>query len=995
MGNLVDHCGRVALFACGLTGAIAQQALAQAPAEVQGGSGKLEEIFVTGSRISRQGFDAPTPVTAIDADYLRDLGYVNVGAAVQQLPVNKASLTPETNGFGSFNVGAQIVNLRALGANRTLTLVDGRRHIASTDTANVDLNVIPPLMIQRTEVVTGGASAAYGSDALAGVVNVILDKNLAGLKFQADYLESGEGDGESLHLSAAGGTDLFGGRAHLIIGGEYEDAKGVDSCFITRDWCRNLPGVIVNSASAINGEPRNIITDDVRMAGMTSGGIIIGTNFLGTGYVPGNNQAGAGVPPTLLPSNPFYGKQFDDAGNLVPFAIGQYSSNANLNQKGGDGFSRGVTNNPRVPVERYSLLSHLNFELSDTTNLFFELGFGSVNSQNLGAARWFNAQFSIPILRDNPYLPASVAAIMDAATPVITSFRLAKHWDDWGRVESHSNNDVYRMVIGADGELSDGWSWDAYYQLGYDSREQYLERQSITTNHYRALNAATDPATGQPVCRDLLSADPAVRDAAVGCVPLNPFGTNNWDPAARDYALGLLQEWYKMNEYVVAGNLQGEIFDVGGGPVGVAAGVEHRRDSGAITHDECGLRSCYWQNYGDDFGGELEVTEGYVESALPFLRDKRAAKLFELDMALRQTHYRNSQPAHTVHHNDQTTEFVDFRSSTIDATTYKFSALYDPTDWLRFRATRSHDIRAPNFDELYSRTESLGFTGVQNRETGRTDTPLSITAGNVDLDPEEGDTVTAGIVFSPTWNWGQGFRLSVDMWEIKIHGAVSRLGVQPIIDQCFAGNQALCELITTTGTGANQVITEVQNATLNLDVFQTSGVDIEAAYNLPLDGGANLGFRLFATRTDEVSQVINGVGTDYAGVTGGAAYAQPKWALNGTVSYAKGPLSVSLQGRYIDSGIYNVLWRQPGDPGYSSASAFSVNDNTVDSYLNTTLAARYTLPMFKERSWELFATITNLTDKTPPIAPTGDYPTNPAFFDQVGRAFRVGVRADF
>ena len=157
----------------------------------------------------------------------------------------------------------------------------------------------------------------------------------------------------------------------------------------------------------------------------------------------------------------------------------------------------------------------------------------------------------------------------------------------------------------------------------------------------------------------------------------------------------------------------------------------------------------------------------------------------------------------------------------------------------------------------------------------------------------------------------------------------------------------------------------------------------------------NLGFRLFATRTDEVATIIGGVKTDYAGVTGGAAFAQPEWALNGTVSYSRGPFSISVQGRYIDSGINNVQWLQPGDPGYSPASPFSINDNTVPSAFYTTLSARYTLPMRTERSWELFATINNLTDETPPIVPTGDYPTNPAFFDQIGRSVRLGVRADF
>jgi len=979
----------------GCRGFLAYAAVASAVAaaletrvQAQGGDG-LEEVFVTGSRISRQGFDAPTPVTSIDSDYLLQLGYVNVGAAVQQLPINKASLTPETNGFGSFNVGAQIVNLRALGSNRTLTLVDGRRHIASTDTANVDLNLIPPLLLERTEVVTGGASAAYGSDALAGVVNVILDKNLEGLRFQADYYQTGDSDGKSTHLSAAGGTDLFGGRAHLIIGGEYEDAEGIDSCMLTRDWCRNRPGVITNSQSATNGEPRNIITDDVRMGGMTSGGLIVGANFTGAGYVPGSNTAGNGVPPTLAPTHPLYGTQFDAAGNPIPFQNGAYYNNNNPNQRGGDGFSRGETVNVRVPVERFSLFSHLNFELTDTTNLFFEVSGGTVDSSNLGAARWFNNQFSVLILRDNPYLPAATAQVMDANA--ITSFRLGKHWDDWGRVESHSNNEVYRLVVGADGDIDDNWTWDAYYQLGYNSREQFLLRQSITNNHYRALNATTNPANGQPICRDLLSPDPNVVAAAAGCVPLNPFGTNNWDPAARDYALGTLQEWYKMNEYVAAANLQGEIFDIGGGPVGVAAGMEYRVDSGAITHDPCGLRSCYWQNYGDDFGGDLDVTEGYLEVNMPFMRDKRAADLLELNFALRQTHYRNTQAAHFEHHNDGTDEYVDYRSSTIDATTYKFSGMYDPTEWLRFRATKSRDIRAPNFDELYSRTESLGFTGVSNPWTGIQDTPITITSGNVGLDPEEGDTTTVGVVFSPSWAWGDGFRLSVDWWEIQVHGAVSRLGVNPIIMQCYAGNQELCELIDTPGS----TITEVRNATLNLDVYETTGIDIEADYNLGLDGGANLGFRLFATRTDEVATIIGGVKTDYAGVTGGAGFAQPEWALNGTVSYAKGPFSIALQGRYIDSGINNVLWVQPGDPGYTPASPNSVNDNTVPSAFYTTLSGQYTLPMRSERSWQLFASITNVADKSPPIVPTGDYPTNPAFFDQVGRAVRLGVRADF
>jgi outer membrane receptor protein involved in Fe transport len=970
------------LLSCAVAAAATTTLQAQQPV------GSTEEIFVTGSRISRQGFDAPTPVTAIDNDYLLDLGYVNVGAAVQQLPANKASLTPETNGFGSFNVGAQIVNLRALGAGRTLTLVDGRRHITSTDTANVDLNLIPPLLLERTEIVTGGASAAYGSDAVAGVVNVILNKDLEGVRWQADVYQTGEGDGTSRHLSAAGGRDVFGGRGHLIVGGEYEDADGVDSCVLTRDWCRDLPGIVTNNENRVNGLPRNLITNDVRLGNMTSAGLITGAT-VGT----------AALTNTQFLASRVAGLQLDAAGNPVPFAYG-IPFNQTF-QTGGSGFSRYETTNPRTPVERASVFSHLDIDLTDTTTLFFETSLGAVDSYNLGAARWFNGAQAINVLRRNPYIPASVAALMDGAPGTaddITSIRLGKHWDDWGRVESHSDNRVARLVVGAEGEFADNWTWDTYYQIAYNKRHQSLLRQPINAKFARALDVMIDPATSQPTCAALLSTNPATVAAAAGCRPINPFGLNNWDPAARDYVLGTLHEWFKLNEYVVAGNVQGDLVDLPGGTMGFAAGVEARRDSGAVTHDECSRTSCYWQNFGDDFAGRLNVLEGYVETALPFVSDKRGAELLELDVAVRRTNYDNIQPAHFEYYNNGTILYVDDRESTIGATTHKASLLYDPTEWLRLRATRSRDIRAPNFSELYERTESVGFTGQANPWTGATDQPLVASTGNIGLAAEEGDTETFGVVFSPQWDWGQGFRLSVDWWSIEITGAIARLGAGPLVDACFRGNATLCGFID--GDGPGGVMTNIRNPFLNLDVYSTEGVDLEALYQLDLSGGGQMGFRLFATRTDEIVTVVAGTRTDFAGVTGPAAFGQPEWALNGTISYDRDTWGLSVQTRYIDSGLYNVLWIDPSDPRYNPTTttaleSLMVNDNTVDSATYVTLSGRWRLPMRSERTWELFATINNALDEDPPLAPDGAYPTNAAFFDQIGRSFRVGIRGDF
>jgi iron complex outermembrane recepter protein len=977
-----------------LSSAIAALIGSTAQAQVPAASGsQTEEIFVTGSRISRQGFDAPTPVTSIDNDYLLDLGFVNVGAAVQQLPANKASLTPETNGFGSFNVGAQIANLRALGSTRTLTLVDGRRHIASTDTANVDLNLIPPLLLERTEIVTGGASAAYGSDAVAGVINVILDKDLEGVRWQADVYQTGEGDGTSRHLSGAGGMELFGGRGHLIIGGEYEDADGVDSCVLTRDWCRDLPGLVLNPDNRVNGQPRNIITNNVVLGNMTSAGMISGVS----------NSTNVALNAAGFATSRLYGRQFDAGGNLVPFTFG-LPVNQTF-QTGGSGFSRYETTNPRTPVERGSLFTRLSFDVGDATSLFFETSFGMVDAHNLGAARWFNGAQAINILRRNPYIPAGLAAAMDGAAGTAddyASVRLGKHWDDWGRVESHSDNDVSRLVVGAEGELNDNWTWDAYYEIAYNDRHQYLLRQPINNNFTRALDVVINPATGQPSCFALssLNTNPVTRAAAAGCVPINPFGVNRWDPAARDYVLGTLHEWYQMNEAVVAGNVQGDLLELPGGAMGFAAGVEARRDSGAVTHDTCSRSSCYWQNFGDDFAGRLNVVEGYSEVAMPFLSGKTGAELLELDVAVRRTVYENKQPAHFEYYNNGTIQYINDRQSNIGATTYKVSALYDPTEWLRIRATRSRDIRAPNFSELYERTESVGFTGTPNPWTGGADLALIANTGNIDVSAEEGDTETFGIVFSPQSSWGQGLRLSFDWWQIDIDGAIARLGTTSIVNGCFGGNTLLCTFID--GDGPGGVMTNIRNATLNLDRYSTSGVDLEALYQFDLSGGAEMGIRLFATRTDEVVQVVNNVATDYAGVTGNTSqFGQPEWAMNGTVSYDRTNWGVSMQARYIDSGLYNVTWIDPTDPRYNPTTTntliegLMVNDNTVDSATYVTLSGRYRLPMRNERSWELFATINNALDENPPLAPDGGYPTNPAFFDQIGRSFRIGIRGDF
>src|SRR5687768_125591 len=225
-----------------------------------------EEIIVTGSRVSRSGFDSSQPLTTIDSQQIENLGLVNVGDVVRTLPQNTPFFTETNVGIGNFNVGAQLANLRGLNpffGTRTLTLVDTRRVVPTTEGGAVDLTLIPSMLVERTEVVTGGASAQYGSDAIAGVVNVILDKDLEGMKAQVDYGQTAEGDGGDTHASFAWGTGFAeGGRGHVIAGLEYQKQDSIGPCSYTRDWCNEGWGIA--NYAGVPGQPNFVISPNAK-----------------------------------------------------------------------------------------------------------------------------------------------------------------------------------------------------------------------------------------------------------------------------------------------------------------------------------------------------------------------------------------------------------------------------------------------------------------------------------------------------------------------------------------------------------------------------------------------------------------------------------------------------------------------------------------------------------------------------------------------------------
>lgn len=960
----------------------------------------VEEIVVSGSRISRvSGFETPTPVTTLNSEELEKLNIVNLGAGLSQLPAFRASTNPTTNGWGSFNVGAQIVNLRGLGVNRNLVLVDNRRFAPVTREGTVDLNLVPSGLVERTDVVTGGASAAYGSDAIAGAVNVILNKSLTGIKGQFDVGQTAESDGENTHFSLAGGADFLDGRAHFVLGGEYEKQDGIGDCY-TRDWCEGGAVITNSGVGAVPNQPSNLRFASGGGFFANPGGVVAILNNNTAATLPIRNMFGTG------------GITFDRNGQPVAYRLGSPASGNNA--ANGDVFPSMSTAQLMTPVQRETIFGHADFQISDTMTGFVEGSYGHVDGDVL-QSRFFGAPLAI--YNDNPYVPASVRALMTPITdpasgtrPAAGVFNLAVLGQRQGFSASEAH--TWRVTFGLDGEFNDNWSWDTYYQYADTERDQSVAN-NLVTGASRVINrpgsggvsnaesfaywswatdAVYDPADAalpaaqrRITCRALISPDAALRAAAAGCVPFNPFGEGRASTAALDYVYRTLMENIQIDQHVWSANVQGTVAELWAGELAMATGLEFRRDSTELVHDKLSNSFAYFQNFGADYKADQDVVEAYVEAELPLIQDAPFIEALNLNAAARRTEYDISG-------------FGGFNraaaNSEIGATTWKLGLLWDVSEWLRMRVTRSRDIRAPNFNELFQASAST-FTAVTNRFVAGNPSqfPVGLSGGNPQLDAERSITSTIGFILQPTEGPAAGLRVSADYYDIQVNDYIGAPGgAQNIVDRCSSFQDPLtCPLIT---FGPGQSLAEIRNVNVNLQWLKSKGVDVELAYTLPEFGiPGDVSVRLLATRVIESATNLFGTVTDRAGETGGGG-GVPDLLANAYLTYANGPLSMTLSARYITDGVFNALWTGPDDPAYSVTRPLTINDNTVSSATYLNLNGSYNMNLF-DQDVQFFGSVTNLANREPPSAPSTQYPTNPVYFDQIGRTYRVGVRFTF
>lgn len=741
-------------------------------AEVAADSG---EIVVTATRTGRSGYEAPTPTTVLTSEAMKLAAPASLADYVNQLPALAGSTSPRNNNgtTGGGTAGSNLLNLRNLGVNRTLVMLDGRRVVPSTLTGAVDVNVLPTAMVKRVDVVTGGASAAWGSDAVAGVVNFILDDTYEGLKGETSYGISDEGDGRTFHAELTGGLAFGGGRGHAIVSAQYNKTGRVRAQ--DRDWYDGSKLIVNPEYTAANGKPQYIVASGVGLASATDNGLITSGPLRGTQFGPNG----------LATSTPF-----------------DFGYTAGLESLGGSAEDQGGRIEVSIPTENYSVFGHLSYQLTDSIEVFGEASYSRSEANYLSVS--YNRFGNLAISANNAYLDPAIRNRLIAAGQ--TSFLMGTSNIKFGQIEGRNVRELERYVGGIKGTLGD-WKWDAYYQHGVSRILSQAANNPITANYNRAVNAVT-AANGSIVCA--INADASTANDDASCSPLNPFGQVAASDAARAYVFGTAEQNVRITQDVVSGQISGEPVSTWAGPVSVVVGAEYRKETYNATADAISQGNGFFTGNYKASDGEISVKEAFGEIVVPLLNDKPFVKDLSFNGAVRYTDYKLSG----------------------GVATWKAGLTWQISDELRLRGMRSRDIRAPNLNELFQGGQAT-TTAIADPVTGTSYTALILLIGNQNLMPEKADTLSLGIGYRP--NWLPGLSLSADYYDIKIKNAIVNLAAQNLITGCNDGNTDLCQYITRDAT--SNVITQVLTPGINFSRERATGIDFEATYTSNLGAG--------------------------------------------------------------------------------------------------------------------------------------------------------------
>ena len=935
------------IMAAILVAGAATSARAQQTAQSQ--SAQIEEVVVTGTRIVRDGYEAPTPVSVIGVEQMQNQATSNLADFVNTLPSLAASATPQSGAatVTSGRAAVNSLNLRGLGSERTLTLLNGKRVVGGIITGVADISEFPQQLITRVDVVTGGASSAYGSDAVSGVVNFILDTEYQGVKGELSGGVTTYGDNRNFKIAMTGGTAFAEGRGHFLISGEMANDDGI--LVPNRAWNLTGSSYLTNPAyTATNGQPQLIRRDQTGLAVATLGGQIAAGPLKGVAFGPG------GTPYNVV------------FGSLISSPMMQGGSWVSSSHKG----IFGTALLPRQ--ERQNVYTYASYKVSDNWKVFGEASWAHMNSESRSTPVFYPGNLTMK--SDNAFLPASLSAAAIAAGP---TFAFGTMNGDLGAQQPLYDRRILRFMVGTEGVIDafdTVWKFDAHVSSGFNMSTTISGNTINVPKYLQAIDAVRNPANGTIVCRSTLTAP------TNGCVPLNLFGRGVASQAAKDYVRADPYNIIRLKQQVGAFNFSGEPFSTWAGPVAVAFGAEHREESTRQAADPGVYNtSLYFFQVGIPFSGKYTVNEGYVEVAVPLAKDVAWAKAFDLNGAVRATDY-------------STSGYV---------TTWKIGATYSLIDDIRFRGTYSRDIRAPHLADLFQAGTTSPNTirdpfnnnvNANNRVT---------TTGNPLLGPEKANTLGLGVVLQPSFF--PRFSLSWDYYRINIKDAISSLIAQQLIDLCYTGVQSACDKFTRIIDAGSPLIVFTQSP-LNFATEKAAGYDIEMSYRQPLEEWSpnwqgDLTFRGLATHYIKdvlASGVIGSIPNDQVGQLSSS---KPSWRWDLGVNYTLNPVSVSFNARGFSAGVFNNNYIQcsSGCPA-STTNNTTIDDNHLDGALYFDLSATYRLPVEAAQT-DLFFSVRNLTNRDAGIVPSGPgasvfstNESNSALYDLMGRAFRVGVR---
>lgn len=1010
-GKIVKFGFRSLMLGSSLAAISAVSLLGATPASAQGASDNVEAVTVTGSRITIGGYEAPTPVTTIGVEQIEREAKMNLIDSITSLPSVGVSATPDNSrNSGDLSQGdaaLSVVNLRNLGIARTLVLFDGQRVVSSNIFGGgVDLSTIPTALVQRIDVVTGGASAAYGSDAVAGVVNIILDKRFSGIKGNVELGNGTSIEHKQAKVALSAGTDFAGGKGHLILSGDH--TWSTDPVWLGQaPWWDNGAIVPNPQANSLNNLPMFIHVRNTGQGQYTQGGLIRGNTAGGTG--------------SSITANSLAGTQFVNAGQAIPFNFGTVSSiNPNV-------CYAGCTNTAQttpaasgsmiaVPYHNTTLFGYASYEFPDDIKASLQVNYGSFYSHSTGGTR----TSTVTITADNAFLPASIASQFGvlsngfntatglggtAAAPTqgITVGTInTNNYDlntplSYGKVCNtvgipclELNRSLARGVFTLEGHLFSGWSWNIYAQHSEVREVQSAPQDSYGPNYNFAIDAVkvtptnqgtSGLAIGSVVCRAVLQGNPA----AAGCQPLNIMGNGVASNAAMKYVnpgkdlnSGLLnREVVKLAQTVFSVGLQGELpWELPAGKVVVATGGEYRLEqAGQYEALQVNLTTPWAAGNFRNYHGAYNVQEGFLEAEIPVLKDTVVQDL-NVNVAGRMTGY-------------STSGLVE---------TWKLGATSRVDDNIKLRATWSLDIRAPLISDLFS-PGVVGISQLQYPLGSPSYQAQTAQGGNPNLQPEKAVTLSFGAVFTPQFI--PGLSIAVDWYTINIHGGIYSTDSQTIINRCLQGETVYCSLLLfdPTKNGGLKPY-QVNQLSTNAAAIRTTGIDLQANYSTDLLGGT-IAWELVGNYTSELTQTAIGITYDQAGCLGSpvsyACSGLPKTRAKLNTTYTNGPWSGTLGLRgYGAASLTRGIQGLPASITRASISSTGVitqgvgEGNLLDT--NTVNPVGY-IDLALSYQWsdniQVYGAVDNFTNVPRPEDGSS------AVYDPLGRVVRAGVRFNY